>query len=58
MRRKALERARDLRLDIEIESTGAEALPFADDSFDVVIASLVFCTIPDFDAALSEMPGY
>lgn len=24
-------------------------------SFDVVIASLVFCTIPDFDAALSEV---
>jgi ubiquinone/menaquinone biosynthesis C-methylase UbiE len=55
MRRKALERAHDLGLDIEIESAGAEALPFADDSFDVIIASLVFCTIPDFDAALSEV---
>lgn len=55
MRRQAVERARDLGLDIEIESAGAEALPFADGSFDVVIASLVFCTIPDFDAALSEV---
>ena len=55
MRRQAVERARDLELDIEIESAGAEALPFADDSFDVVIASLVFCTVPDFDAALSEV---
>lgn len=55
MRRQAVERARDLGLDIEIESAGAEALPFADNSFDVVIASLVFCTIPDFDAALSEV---
>lgn len=26
---------------------GAEALPFADQSFDTVIACLVFCTIPD-----------
>ena len=55
MRRQAVKRARDLGLDIDIESAGAEALPFADDSFDVVIASLVFCTIPDFDAALSEV---
>lgn len=55
MRRQAVERAGELGLDIEIESAGAEALPFADDSFDIVIASLVFCTIPDFDAALSEV---
>lgn len=55
MRRQAIERARELGLDIEIESAGAETLPYADDSFDVVIASLVFCTIPDFDAALSEV---
>jgi ubiquinone/menaquinone biosynthesis C-methylase UbiE len=55
MRRQAVERARKLGLDIEIESAGAEALPFADDSFDVVVASLVFCTIPDFDTALSEV---
>ena len=55
MRRQAAERARDLGLDIEIESAGAEALPFADDSFDIDIASLVFCTIPDFDAAVSEV---
>ncbi|MDS0474653.1 class I SAM-dependent methyltransferase [Natrinema sp. 1APR25-10V2] len=55
MRRQAVERARELGLDIEIKSARAEALPFADDSFDVVIASLVFCTIPDFAAALSEV---
>lgn len=55
MRRQADERARKLGLDIEIESAGAEALPFADNSFDIVIASLVFCTIPDFDIALSEV---
>lgn len=55
MRRRAVERARDLGLEITIEDAGAEALPFADGSFDVVIASLVFCTIPDVDAALSEV---
>ncbi|WP_276274187.1 class I SAM-dependent methyltransferase [Haloarcula litorea] len=55
MRRQAIERARDLQLDITVEDAGAEALPFADESFDVVIASLVFCTIPDVEAALSEV---
>jgi SAM-dependent methyltransferase len=55
MHRRAVERARELGLEIEIERVGAEALPFADNSYDAVIASLVFCTIPDLDAALSEV---
>lgn len=55
MRRQAIERARDLGLEVSVESAGAEALPFADESFDVIIASLVFCTIPDVEAALSEV---
>lgn len=55
MRRQAVKRARDLGLEITIKDAGAEALPFADESFDVVIASLVFCTIPDAEAALSEV---
>lgn len=33
---------------------GAEAMPFADQSFDTVIACLVFCTIPDTQAAARE----
>lgn len=33
---------------------GAEALPFADKSFDTVIACLVFCTIPDVQNAARE----
>lgn len=32
-----------------------QGLPFADESIDVVIASLVFCTIPDVEGALSEV---
>ncbi|QLG64035.1 class I SAM-dependent methyltransferase [Halorarum salinum] len=42
-------------LEIAVEDAGAEALPFADESFDVVIASLVFCTILDVEAALLEV---
>lgn len=33
----------------------AEALPFADDSFDTVVATLVLCTAPDQGAALAEV---
>ena len=55
MRRRAEQKANDLDLDIEIRPEGAQSLPYADDSFDVVIASLVFCTIPDVDAALDEV---
>ena len=33
---------------------GAEALPFADESFDTVIACLVFCTIPDVERSARE----
>jgi len=32
----------------------AERLPFDDDSFDTAVATLVLCTIPDPDAALTE----
>ena len=34
---------------------GAEALPFRDGAFDSVVASLVFCTIPDVDGAAREV---
>jgi ubiquinone/menaquinone biosynthesis C-methylase UbiE len=37
-----------------IAEAGAERLPFPDDSFDTAVATLVFCTIPDPVAALSE----
>ena len=55
MRRQAVEKADALGLDIDIRKAGAESLPYAEDSFDTVIASMVFCTIPDFAAALSEV---
>lgn len=55
MRRQAADRARDLGIDVALIDAGAEAMPLADDAMDVVIASLVFCTIRDVDAALSEV---
>ncbi|WP_368407890.1 class I SAM-dependent methyltransferase [Haloarchaeobius salinus] len=55
MRKRAVERARECGLSVTIHPTGAESLPLADDSVDVVVAALVFCTIPDFDAALDEV---
>ncbi|WP_135666917.1 class I SAM-dependent methyltransferase [Halorhabdus rudnickae] len=55
MRRRAVQKADELNLDIAIQPEGAQSLPYADDSVDVIIASLVFCTIPDVDAALSEV---
>ncbi|MFC7139896.1 class I SAM-dependent methyltransferase [Halosimplex aquaticum] len=55
MRRQAIEKADELGLEIDLRSAGAESLPYEDNSFDVVIASMVFCTIPDIEAALSEV---
>jgi ubiquinone/menaquinone biosynthesis C-methylase UbiE len=43
------------RQGVEVVDAGAEALPFADDEFDTVIATLVFCTVPDPNAALAEV---
>jgi ubiquinone/menaquinone biosynthesis C-methylase UbiE len=40
---------------LEVVEAPAERLPFPDDSFDTVVATLVFCTIPDPPAALAEV---
>jgi ubiquinone/menaquinone biosynthesis C-methylase UbiE len=40
---------------VELVQTGAEQLPFDDDSFDTVAAAFVHCTIPDPPAALREI---
>lgn len=40
---------------VEVVEAGAESLPGGADEFDTVIATLVFCTIPDPGAALSEV---
>ncbi|WP_459191141.1 class I SAM-dependent methyltransferase [Halosimplex sp. J119] len=56
MRRQAIEKADELGLEIELRSAGAESLPYEDDSFDVVIASVVFCTNPDIEAPCRRWP--
>ena len=55
MRKRAKKRAGKLGIDVEIRPDRAEALSYADDSFDYVVAGLVFCTIKDVDAALDEV---
>jgi ubiquinone/menaquinone biosynthesis C-methylase UbiE len=55
MRRQARSKAADLDLTVDIADARAEALPYDDDSFDAVVASFVFCTIPDPGAALGEL---
>ena len=55
MRQQAIAKAAELGLDIDVSEAGAESLPYADEQFDTVVASMVFCTIPDIDAALAEV---
>jgi ubiquinone/menaquinone biosynthesis C-methylase UbiE len=40
---------------IKILNESAELLPFENNSFDTVVGTLVFCTIPNPDMALNEM---
>lgn len=40
---------------IDVLEASAESLPFVDDTFDTVIATLVFCTIPNPSKALEEI---
>src|SRR5215218_679495 len=39
----------------DLVETGAEDLPFDDDSYDTVVVTLVLCTVPDQPAALREI---
>ncbi|MCU4742860.1 class I SAM-dependent methyltransferase [Halobacteria archaeon AArc-m2/3/4] len=55
MRRRAERRAVDLDLAVDVRDGRAESLPYPDDAFDYVLASVVFCTIADPDAALDEV---
>ena len=40
---------------VELQVADAQALPFADASFDTVLATLALCSIPDDAAAVAEM---
>jgi ubiquinone/menaquinone biosynthesis C-methylase UbiE len=55
MLNQAEERARKVPFPVDLILTCAEDLPFEEDSFDAVVATLVFCTIPDPPRALQEV---
>ncbi|MFD1562941.1 class I SAM-dependent methyltransferase [Haloarchaeobius amylolyticus] len=55
MRRRAARKADTADLQVHLRDARGESLPYADDSFDVVLSSLVFCTIPSFETALDEV---
>lgn len=55
MRRRARAVARGLTGSVELVAGDAETLPFGENAFDAATAALVFCTIPDPEAALDEL---
>jgi ubiquinone/menaquinone biosynthesis C-methylase UbiE len=55
MARQLREKAVALSIPIEVVEAPAEALPFADDSFDTVVLTLVLCTVSEPDRALAEI---
>lgn len=54
MRRRGAARAHRASVPIDLREGNAHVLDFPDDSFDTIVFSLVLCTIPDVDRALSE----
>jgi ubiquinone/menaquinone biosynthesis C-methylase UbiE len=52
---RSLRRAKHATVPIEVIVARAEALPFPDHTFDTVVGTLVFCTIPEPRQALCEL---
>ncbi|HEX4752101.1 MAG TPA: class I SAM-dependent methyltransferase [Solirubrobacterales bacterium] len=52
--RERLEAA-DVSVPRRLVAAPAEAIPFAEDTFDTAVATLVLCTVPDPAAAISEL---
>jgi len=52
---RSLSKHRQAVVPIEIVQASAEELPFEADTFDTVVATLVFCTIPNPEKAIIEM---
>lgn len=55
MIRQLRSRVEEIGCAADVIETGAEALPFEDDSYDTVVVTLVLCTVPDQPAALREI---
>lgn len=55
MLRRARRHAAESGLDVDLHLAAAEALPFADGTFDVVFTTLTLCSVEDLPAALAEV---
>lgn len=55
MREHAEERRRSASASIELREADAQNLPFGDASFDHVVATLIFCTVPEAARGLREI---
>lgn len=55
MNAKALKRARQVGMTVELMGVSAEGIPGDDNAFDTVVCTFSLCTIPDPVAALHEM---
>lgn len=54
MLRRARRRARRLDVNVRLDIADAEALPFDDSSFDTVVATFLFCSVPEPVQGLRE----
>ncbi|NWQ42697.1 class I SAM-dependent methyltransferase [Bacillus sp. EB106-08-02-XG196] len=52
---QSLSKQKSAVVPIEIVNASAENLPFEDCTFDTVVATLVFCTIPNVEMAINEV---
>jgi ubiquinone/menaquinone biosynthesis C-methylase UbiE len=55
MRSKLQQRAQSTKVPTEVVDSGVDPIAFPDESFDVVVSTLVLCSVPDEDAALAEI---
>lgn len=55
MRRRLEQESARLGRSVEVATASADALPFADASFDTVVSTLVLCSVPDPNASLAEV---
>ena len=55
MRKRLRPKLSQARVPVEVSEAGAQELPFADDSFDAAVSTLVLCTVPEPGVALAEI---
>lgn len=55
MLRRAEERVGEVGAPVSLHQTGAESMPFDDQSFDTAVITFTLCTIPDLPASLAEV---